>query len=265
MLLYLSGYCSNRLSVLFVLCLCLLELAAAWALPFSSSRSYNEEEEADRWLASPAQVTHRDLNPKLLKAPSKSQDVKDRILILTPLKDAASHLPHHFALLANLSYPHDLIDLGFIVGDSTDDTFAVLNKELNKLVENRALSPFNSCTIVRKDLGDIRSQEVASRHGFQAQVKRRKKLAIVRNALLKETLKDEHVWVYWRDVDLAESPAGILEDFIAHEKDIIVPSEFCKCRSSLFGLTLVDVWFKRQQKGSMLEGGCKSSVNNCDL
>lgn len=46
-----------------------------------------------------------------------------------------------------------------------------------------------------------------------------------RNYLLSAALKPEHSWVYWRDVDITESPKEILEDFIAHDKDVIVPSK----------------------------------------
>ena len=204
---------------------CLFDSSASWVLPFQPPSSYNALEEVDHWLASPNKVTHRDLLSKSSKPQSANRGIGDRILILTPLKDASLHLPHHFSLLANLTYPHHLIDLGFIIGDTTDDTRAVLDSELYKLVQLQYTPTFRRCTIVHKDLGDIRSQDVASRHGFQAQVKRRQKLAIVRNALLKETLTDEHEWVYWRDVDVAESPASILEDFIAHRKDVVVPSE----------------------------------------
>ena len=209
---------------LLTILLYLLDITSAWALPFLSSDSYNEQEEVDGWIAAPARVTRRDLHPATPKSQSSTKDIKERVLILTPLKDAASHLPHHFASISNLSYPHHLIDLGFIVGDSTDDTSVALVKEIEKLSETENASSFHSFVIVHKDLGDVRSQDVASRHGFQAQVKRRKKLAIVRNALLKETLTKEHDWVYWRDVDVAESPSSILEDFIAHGKDVVTPS-----------------------------------------
>lgn len=219
-----SGHCGRTFFVGLCILLYLLDFSAGFTLPFFSSSSYQEQEEVDHWLASPNKVTHRDLMAKAATAQSEGKDTKDRVLILTPLKDASLHLPHHFSCLANLTYPHHLIDLGFIIGDTTDNTRAVLDSELDKLSQTPS-SPFGSCTIVHKDLGDIRPQDVASRHGFQAQVKRRKKLAIVRNALLKETLKDEHNWVYWRDVDVAESPATILEDFIAHGKDVLVPSK----------------------------------------
>ena len=47
-----------------------------------------------------------------------------------------------------------------------------------------------------------------------------------RNYLLSVAMKPEHSWVYWRDVDIVESPKRILEDFIGHDKDIIVPSQY---------------------------------------
>lgn len=204
----------------------LLHFSTASILPFSSSwSSYTTQEEIDNWIAAPNKVTNFDFHGELPIRQPMSSETTDRVLILTPLKDASAHLPHHFALLANLTYPHHLVDLGFIIGDTTDNTRTNLNAELGTLSQSTTIPPFRSCTIVQKDLGDLRSQDVASRHGFQAQVKRRQKLAIVRNALLKETLTDDHQWVFWRDVDVAESPAGILEDFIAHGKDVVAPSK----------------------------------------
>lgn len=61
-----------------------------------------------------------------------------------------------------------------------------------------------------------------------------------RNYLLYTALKPDHSWVYWRDVDIKQSPNRILEDFIAHDKDILVPS------MSTFFLTrffLSDTWW----------------------
>src|ERR1700754_1924353 len=64
-----------------------------------------------------------DLNP--IVSTSRALSNRERVLILTPLRDAAFHLPKYFDLLSELTYPHDLIDLGFLVGDSTDETMAV--------------------------------------------------------------------------------------------------------------------------------------------
>ena len=46
-----------------------------------------------------------------------------------------------------------------------------------------------------------------------------------RNFLLSAALKPEHSWVYWRDVDIQDSPSKIIEDFVAHDRDILVPSK----------------------------------------
>jgi len=77
---------------------------------------------------------------------------------------------------------------------------------------------------VEKDFGVVTAQTVDERHGFKAQAPRRKNMARARNYLLSAALKPEHSWVYWRDVDIVDSPKKILEDFVAHDRDIIVPS-----------------------------------------
>jgi Anp1 len=51
-------------------------------------------------------------------------------------------------------------------------------------------------------------------------------------------LKPEHSWVLWRDVDIVESPPSILEDFIKHDTDVLVPN----------------IWFHRFRDGKDIEG-----------
>ena len=151
---------------------------------------------------------------------------EERVLILTPLRDAAPFLSKYFDLLSELTYPHDLIDLAFLVGDSTDDTLAVLSSELDRVQKRSDGVPFHSALIVEKDFGQIVGQSVEERHGFKAQGPRRKSIARARNYLLYTALKPEHSWVYWRDVDIQDSPGKILEDFMEHNKDILVPSTY---------------------------------------
>ena len=150
----------------------------------------------------------------------------ERVLILTPLRDAAPYLIKYFDLLSDLTYPHDLIDLAFLVGDSTDDTLAVLASELNRIQQRTDKIPFNSALIVEKDFGTVLNMDVEQRHGFAAQGPRRKAIGRARNYLLYTALRAEHSWVYWRDVDIVDSPRKILEDFMAHDKDVLVPSMF---------------------------------------
>jgi glycosyltransferase involved in cell wall biosynthesis len=165
-----------------------------------------------------------DLNP--IKSTPKAVSNEERVLILTPLRDAAPYLPKYFDLLSELTYPHHLIDLGFLVGDSTDETLAILSAEVARIQkQSESLTePFNSVLIVEKDFGVVTAQTVDERHGFKAQAPRRKNMARARNYLLSAALKPDHSWVYWRDVDIVDSPEKILEDFVAHNRDIIVPS-----------------------------------------
>jgi hypothetical protein len=165
-----------------------------------------------------------DLNP--IVSTSRALSNRERILILTPLRDAAPYLSKYFDLLSELTYPHELIDLGFLVGDSSDDTLSVLASELNRIQSRTDNIPFNNAVIVQKDFGDpVAAMDVESRHGFAAQGPRRKAIGRARNYLLYTALKPEHSWVYWRDVDIVDSPKKIIEDFVAHDKDVLVPSE----------------------------------------
>lgn len=165
-----------------------------------------------------------DMNP-ILSTPNAASN-NERVLILTPLRDAARYLEKHFDLLSQLTYPHKLIDLGFLVGDSSDDTLAVLASEVKRIQDRHDSVSFNDIVIVEKDFGagEIAAMTVEERHSFEAQGPRRKAMGKARNYLLSAALKPEHSWVYWRDVDIVESAPEILEDFIAHDKDVLVPN-----------------------------------------
>lgn len=161
----------------------------------------------------------------------------ERVLILSPLKDAAPYLPKYFDLLMSLTYPHELIDLAFLISDSTDETLAILSNELERVQSSK--KPFNHIDIFTKDFGfKLDNMDVAERHSFAAQAPRRKAMARARNYLLASALRPEHAWVMWRDVDIVESPRSIVEDLIRHDTDIIVPN----------------VWFHRYQDGKDIEG-----------
>lgn len=148
----------------------------------------------------------------------------DRVLILTPLRDAASHLRQYFLLLSELTYPHQAIDLAFLVGDCKDDTLSTLNSELARMQLESNSQRFRSAMVIRKDFGDSTGQSVEERHSFRAQGTRRKAIGRARNYLLYTALRPVHDWVYWRDVDIVENPSSILEDFMEHDKDVLVPS-----------------------------------------
>jgi cellulose synthase/poly-beta-1,6-N-acetylglucosamine synthase-like glycosyltransferase len=167
-------------------------------------------------------ISRVDLNN--IKSTSRAISNRERVLILTPLRNAAPYLTKYFDLLSELTYPHDLIDLAFLVGDSQDDTLAVLASELDRIQKREDKIRFRSAMIVQKNFGAAVDMEVHEKHAFAAQGPRRKAMGKARNYLLSAALKTEHSWVYWRDVDIVDSPKKILEDFMAHDRDILVPS-----------------------------------------
>ncbi|KAF8458835.1 Anp1-domain-containing protein [Terfezia claveryi] len=164
-----------------------------------------------------------DLND--VKASRDAAANKERILILTPLRDAVHHLQKYFDIILDLSYPHELIDLGFLVGDTQDETLAMLAIETDR--SQRGKRSFRSIQVVSKDFGQLFVQKNV-----------RKAMGKARNHLLYSTLKPDHSWVFWRDVDVVESPPSILEDLISHDKDVVVPN----------------VWFHRYVDGVDIEG-----------
>ena len=164
---------------------------------------------------------------------------RDRVLILTPLRDAASHLRQHFSLLSELTYPHQSIDLAFLVGDCKDDTLSTLNSELARLQLESNPQRFRSAMVILKDFGDPTGQSVEERHTFRAQGTRRKAIGRARNYLLYTALRPVHDWVYWRDVDIVENPSSILEDFINHDKDVLVPS---KLRPACYSQVVISIF-----------------------
>ena len=169
-------------------------------------------------------IRNVDMNP--IKSTTNAVTNGERVLILTPLRDAAPYIEKYFDLISQLTYPHHLIDLGFLVGDTTDDTLAILTKEVERIQNRQDSVSFNDIVIVQKDFGagEIAGMDVEERHSYKAQGPRRKAMGRARNYLLYAAMKPEHSWVYWRDVDIVESAPEILEDFIAHDKDIIVPN-----------------------------------------
>jgi mannan polymerase II complex ANP1 subunit len=150
-----------------------------------------------------------------------------------------------FSHLRNLTYPHNLIDLAFLVSDSKDDTLGMLTRMLEEVQNDPdPKMTFGEISVIQKDFGQKVQQDVESRHGFAAQAGRRKLMAQARNWLLSATLRPTHSWVYWRDADVETAPRTILEDLMRHDKDVIVPSKLYRLDSCDFDLmgVAIDVW-----------------------
>ncbi|KAG7934692.1 hypothetical protein KL934_002618 [Ogataea polymorpha] len=150
---------------------------------------------------------------------------QERVLFCVPLRDAAPHLSMFFGHMRNLTYPHNLIDLAFLISDTSDSTIKDLKRELKKIQSDKdPWMHFGRINIYEKDFGQIIGQSFSDRHGFQAQGPRRKLMAIARNWLLATALRPDHSWVYWRDADVETVPPTIIEDLMHHDKDVIVPN-----------------------------------------
>ncbi|KAI3403244.2 ANP1 [Candida oxycetoniae] len=146
----------------------------------------------------------------------------ERVLFCVPLRDAAAHLPMFFDHMKKLTYPHELIDLAFLVSDSKDDTMGELLRHLDDV--QKTPQKFGQIEIFEKDFGQAIGQGFSDRHGFAAQGPRRKLMARARNWLWSVALKPHHSYVYWRDADVETVPPTILEDLMHHDKDVIVPN-----------------------------------------
>lgn len=150
---------------------------------------------------------------------------EERVLFCVPLRDASAHLPMFFSHMQNLTYPHNLIDIAFLVSDSKDNTLGNLKKHLNDVQNHPDESMrFGEIEIFEKDFGQIIGQSFSDRHGFAAQGPRRKLMARARNWLWTVAIKPYHSYIYWRDADVETCPPTILEDLMHHDKDVIVPN-----------------------------------------
>lgn len=139
------------------------------------------------------------------------------ILILTPVKDAAPHLPSYFSALERLSYPPALVSIAFLESDSRDDSFDALQARLPELRQR-----YRSANLWKKDFG-FHIPPGTPRYAPHIQVQRRSTLARSRNHLLSHALDDQD-WVLWLDVDVIEYPADIIETLLQTGKSIIQPN-----------------------------------------
>ncbi|KAM3581088.1 hypothetical protein VKS41_006533 [Umbelopsis sp. WA50703] len=156
-----------------------------------------------------AQYTFTNLN-------ALTADPQSHVLILTPLKNAEAYLPRYFELVNQLTYPKELISLSFLVSDTNDRTVDMLRQFAN---ENRQ---FHHVSILERDFNYELPED--KRHTFELQPLRRSMMARSRNYLLTASLRTEHAWVVWLDVDVVEYPPTILEDLMSVDVDVVVPN-----------------------------------------
>ena len=137
-----------------------------------------------------------------------------KVLILTPMKSAQRHLDGYFAGLDRLTYPRRQLSLGILESDSTDDTFADLERRLK-------IESFRRTILVKKDF-KFQIPADTPRYAAIYQPTRRAILARSRNHLLFRALDDED-WVLWLDVDVISYPPDIIEQLMSFDCDIMHP------------------------------------------
>ncbi len=149
-----------------------------------------------------------------LEETGRAERGAERVLVLTPVKDAVAHLPRYLDLLGRLDHDPSRLSLGFLEGDSRDGTHDWLAARLPELQRR-----YRRVTLLRHDHG---FRPDGPRWAPAIQRRRREVLARARNRLLSGALGDED-WVLWLDVDLVDYPPDLLARLLTAGRDIVVP------------------------------------------
>lgn len=169
------------------------------------------------------------------------------------MKNSIEHIWHYFHLIDTLSYPRQSIQIGVLVSDSEDRTYAraleladerqyyrgrtkeerygrisVFNKDFaeggGKLDENLLAKRQGGGS----EAGQGEKNVGKGRHAFALQVTRRKLLAKSRTWLLQTAITPEVDWVLWIDVDVVEYQKDLINVLLqkANETgaDVVVPN-----------------------------------------
>jgi hypothetical protein len=139
-----------------------------------------------------------------------------KVLILTPVKDAADLADTYLKNLESLSYPHHRLSLGLLESDSRDGSEAAYRDIAQKLSGR-----FRQTGFWKKDFS-FQLPPKTPRWAEEIQAQRRTVLARSRNHLLFHALDDED-WVLWLDVDVIEYPKDLIEKLLSYDKDILQP------------------------------------------
>lgn len=142
---------------------------------------------------------------------------REKVLILTPVKDGAKFLPGYVRLLERLTYPARSISVGILEGDSADDSWPRLRRRRAALARR-----FRRAEIWKRDFG-FRLPPGTPRWAPEIQARRRAIIARSRNHLLARALQDED-WVLWIDVDVVDYPRDVIQRLLATRKHIVTPN-----------------------------------------
>lgn len=175
----------------------------------------------------PPPVIHYNLNNVTISA--NPIENNENVLILTPM---ARFYQEYWDNLMKLTYPHQLITLGFILPKNKEgnEATSLLQAQISKTQKTAAEKDrFKSIIILRQDFDPpLASQDEGERHKMQNQKPRRAAMSKARNSLLFTTLGPSVSWVLWLDADIVETPPDLIQDLAMHDKPIVVPNCFQK-------------------------------------
>ncbi|GAA5960815.1 hypothetical protein JCM21900_002292 [Sporobolomyces salmonicolor] len=186
-----------------------------------------------------------------------AREYNETVLILCPMRNSLEHIWHFFHLLDSLTYPHHLLQLGILVSDSSDRTYARALELADERQFSRAYRGrrFGRVSVFSKDFADkalndgetegdedgdegseYSGENVGKeRHDYSVQIGRRKLLAKSRTWLLNAAMAPEVDWVLWLDVDVVDYEPAMVERLLGYAKgelpgagngqaDVVVPN-----------------------------------------
>lgn len=193
--------------------------------PTSPFRKSSTQRSANGGRPKPPPIAHYNLNNVTISKDPLAN--RERILILTPM---ARFYQGYWDNLLRLSYPHDLITLGFILPKNKEGNAATaaLQKQIEHTQRHGPPNErFRSIIIERQDFDPpLSSQDEAERHKMSNQRARRASMSRARNSLLFTTLGPHTSWVLWLDADIVETPPTLIQDLASHDRAVIAPNCF---------------------------------------
>lgn len=168
-------------------------------------------------------IAHFDLNK--LKSTGNAAMNKEHVLILTPMQKFHQQ---YWDNLLQLTYPRNLVELGFIIPRSAtgDATIKKLEEAVKKVQTGKQEQRFSKITILRQASQSFDKLGEKDRHALSVQKERRGAMALARNELLFSTIGPYTSWILWLDADIVETPANLIQDMAVHNKPVLAANVY---------------------------------------
>lgn len=210
------------------------EIENTWYFPFTRKYRqprYSYKKKSSNWLFNDHvddiipenHIAHFDLNK--LHSTANAALNKERVLILTPIQ---TFHQGYWDNLLSLTYPRQLIELGFIAPRtaSGDRALQELEKAIKKVQSDKVNQRFAKITILRQDSQSFDKLGEKERHALKVQKERRAAMALARNELLLSTIGPHTSWVLWLDADIVETKPTLIQDMTAHDKAVLAANVY---------------------------------------